>query len=146
MRVRRKSKKGRVIHTRVPEALDDEIKRRASGLGLSVSNLVRNVLQNTIDLVEDIVHDSTRVAGSARGEPVEPKRSARFRDSEGGRILGWQVAILNVNAACDTCNAILSKGTQAGIGVVEHAGPQLFRCERCLKEIRHDDEPNPSSE
>jgi hypothetical protein len=146
MRNRRSSKKERVIHTRVPEALDDEIKRRASGLGLSVSNLVRNVLQNTIGLVEDIVQDSTRVARSARGEPIGPARSTRFQGSEGGRILGWQVAILNVNAVCDTCNTILTKGTQAAIGVVEHPGPQLFRCERCLKEIRRDDEPKPSSE
>ena len=45
------SRKERVIHTRVPESLDDEIKRRATGLGLSVSNLVRNVLQHTFGLV-----------------------------------------------------------------------------------------------
>ena len=35
-------KKERVIHTRVPESLEAELRRRAQDLGISVSNLVRN--------------------------------------------------------------------------------------------------------
>ena len=34
-----KDKKANVIHTRVPDDLDAEIKRRAQSLGVSVSNL-----------------------------------------------------------------------------------------------------------
>jgi len=122
-------KRERVIHARVPESLDDEIKRKANDLGVTVSNLVRDVLENAIGLVEDIVSDSAQVARAARGEPVKA-RSARSR-SGSGQILGWQVAQLNVNAVCDTCNAILPKGTQAGIGIVDD-GPRPFRCEGCL--------------
>lgn len=124
-------KKDRVIHTRVPESLDDEIKRKAGNLGVSVSNLVRDVLENTIGLVEDIVSDSTRIARAARGEDLGPDRARRGRGAEPGPVLGWQVAILNVNAVCDTCNAILPKGTQAAIGIVD-GGTRPFRCEECL--------------
>ena len=138
MRVGRPTKKERVIHTRVPESLDEEIKRRATGLGLSVSNLVRNVLENSIGLVEDIVNDSTRLARSARGESTgSPVVRAPRGDSE-RPVLGWQVAILNVNAVCERCNAILPKGTQAGIGVIAGTGQRPFRCEGCLTEDKPD--------
>lgn len=124
-----KAKKDRVIHTRVPESLDDAIKRKAGNLGISVSNLVHDVLENTIGLVEDIVSDSTQIARAARGEPVHPSRARRARGAR--TVLGWQIAILNVNAVCDSCNAILPKGTQAAIGIVDD-GPRPFRCEPCV--------------
>ena len=127
-------KKERVIHTRVPESLDDEIKKKAGNLGLSVSNLVRNILQNTFGLVEDIVSDSAEVARSARGA-ADGLDAARARPRAGGRVLGWQLALLNVNAVCEACNAILPKGTQAGIGITDGSGPKPFRCEPCVKEI-----------
>ncbi len=40
-------KKAKVLHTRVPASLENELKTRARGLGLSVSTLVRNILGNT---------------------------------------------------------------------------------------------------
>ena len=49
-------RKKRVIHTRVPESLDRELRETASSLGVSVSNLVRNVLLNAFGLVGDILH------------------------------------------------------------------------------------------
>jgi hypothetical protein len=126
-------KRERVIHARVPESLDDEIKRKANDLGVTVSNLVRDVLENAIGLVEDIVSDSAMVARAARGEPLQG-RSARRREG-GGQVVGWQVAVLNVNAVCDTCNSVLPKGTQAGIGIVDE-GPRPFRCESCLATLK----------
>lgn len=126
-------KRERVIHARVPESLDDEIKRQAHDLGVTVSNLVRDVLSNAIGLVGDIVSDSAQVARAARGEPLK-QRPARRRDG-GGQVVGWQVAVLNLNAVCDTCNTILPKGTQAAIGIVDD-GPRPFRCESCLESIR----------
>src|SRR5215468_2765498 len=138
-------KKERVIHTRVPESLDDEIKRKATDLGLSVSNLVRNILQHTFGLVEDIVHDSAEIARSARhakaafkGQPTdaEPPLSAQ----RSGHVVGWHLAILTVNAVCDTCNAILAKGSRAGVGILDGPGPIPFRCQNCLKELADDDD------
>ena len=80
-----KELKERVIHTRVPESLDNEVKRRAGNLGLSVSNLVRNVLENAFGLVEDIVADSAEIARSARGDPSEMPRGV---PGPSGRVLG----------------------------------------------------------
>ncbi|MDX2169367.1 MAG: hypothetical protein SF182_20015 [Deltaproteobacteria bacterium] len=137
------SKKERVIHARIPESLDDEVKKRATDLGLSVSNLVRNVLQHAFGLVEDVVHDSAAIARAARdaraavtGGAPSPRRA----EPAAAQVLGWQRAVLNVNALCDRCNAILAKGTQAALGVLDQPGTPPFRCLTCLKEL--EDEPH----
>src|SRR5204863_7152741 len=84
-------RKEKVLHTRVPESLDRHIKRRARGLGMSVSTVVRNVLLSTFGLVEDIVTDSTTIALAMTGQPVAPAgghRAARAGQvAEGGPIL-----------------------------------------------------------
>ena len=136
-----RSRKERVIHTRVPESLDDEIKRRAGSLGLSVSNLVRNILENTFGLVEDIVADGAEIARSARGEMPRVHGAPRQP-----KVLGWTVAVLNVNAICERCNAMLPKGDRAGIGVVQGNGPAPFRCQSCLEEVSDVERRDDSSE
>src|SRR6516225_6979278 len=130
-------RKERVIATRVPEALDDAIRRRATSLGLSVSNLVRNVLQNSLGLVEDIVADSAQIARLARGE--RQRRARRTETLLAGasvpspRVLGWQVVRLAMNAVCEVCNAVLPRGSHAAVGVLESAGAIPVRCEKCLE-------------
>jgi|ERR1700687_795007 len=131
-------KKEKVIHTRISESLDDEIKRKATRLGISVSNLVRNVLLNTFGLVEDIVADSANIAKSARSRDAgeESGRGAHATDNnhngDRGRVVGWQKVILNLNAVCDSCNGILKKGTQGGIAVTERPGAKMIVCKGCL--------------
>jgi hypothetical protein len=139
-------KKERVIHARIPESLDDEVKKRATDLGLSVSNLVRNVLQHAFGLVEDVVHDSAAIARAARDAKAAvtggaPTAAPRRSESGTAQVLGWQRAVLNVNAVCDRCNTILAKGSQAALGVLDRGGPPPFRCLTCLKELEdeHDD-------
>ena len=122
-----KDKKANVIHTRVPDDLDAEIKRRAQSLGVSVSNLVRNVLSHTFGLVGDIVADGAQIARSARDGSPAPTH-----------VLGWQELTLNLNAVCDRCNAILARGTVATVAVTEGPGPRPFRCLTCVKELGHD--------
>src|SRR5262249_29322297 len=113
-----KEKKEKVIHTRISESLDDEIRERANRLGLSVSNLVRNVLLNTFGLVEDIVADSANIgrasgrgSSKARHAAARERRRAAADEEAEANVIGWQEVVLNRNAVCDTCNAILKKGT-----------------------------------
>ncbi len=134
--------KASVIHTRIPESLDREIKRRADSLGLSVSNLVRNILQNTFGLVEGIVSDSASIArvasGGLGGTASGAGRSAERMGGEPATepaVLGWQELVLAVNALCERCNAILPKGTPAAVGVTEAPGRRPFLCCACLAEL-----------
>lgn len=111
----------RVLHTRIPESLDEAIRARAAGLGMSVSNLVRNVLANALEVVE-------AAAGLAPPVPRAPGAPV---------VLGWQEAVLARNAVCDRCNQILPRGSRAAIAVVEPVGaaPRPIRCLSCLEEI-----------
>lgn len=135
-----REKKERVIHTRVSESLDEELKEKAASLGLSVSNLVRNVLQNTLGLVEDIVADSASVARSARGDGVAkatgPSAAAPSPAAADAPVLGWQLVVLNLNAICVQCNDILVKGAEAAIGVTDRPGAKPVMCPACLAGLR----------
>lgn len=126
-------KKERVLHTRVPERLENELRERAADLGISVSNLVRNVLDHAFGLVGDVVADSHAVARAARGgrgaarAPVAPAGPVALAD-----VLGWQPIVLGKNAVCARCNELLPRGKDAAIGV----GTQLVVCPACLEELR----------
>jgi hypothetical protein len=47
-----KSPKEKVLHTRVPEALDTQIKALADALRVPVSSLVRNILEDSVALMD----------------------------------------------------------------------------------------------
>jgi len=125
--------KDRVIHTRVPESLEAHLRERANELGMSVSNLVRNVLGHAFGLVGDVVADSHAIARAARGDkksgatPVGAAPSAASIDD----VVGWQSIVLGKNAVCARCNSILPRGKSAAIG----AGTQLIVCPPCLEEL-----------
>jgi hypothetical protein len=129
-------RKARVLHTRIPEHLDEEIRKKAGSLGISVSNLVRNVLANTFGLVEDIVADSASVARTARGEDHPPKKPA-----EAPSVLGFQTVTLNQNALCERCNAILPRGASAGVGVTDGPGPRPILCLPCVEKTTNPETP-----
>src|SRR5205085_2615707 len=103
--------KERVIHTRVPESLEAELRHRAQDLGISVSNLVRNVLGHAFGLVGDVVADSHAIARAAKGQ----------RKSDD--VVAWQPITLAKNAVCARCNEVLGKGTHGAIGVTESGAP-----------------------
>lgn len=135
-------KKEKVLHARIPESLDDELRQRAASLGMSVSNLVRNILDNTFDLVEDVIVDSSRVARSARGQraSARPPVDDELAPPELSEIIGWQPLVLNLNAVCFVCNAILPRGSEAAIAVTQASGPRPIICPDCLERSSHDDD------
>lgn len=135
-------RKERVLHTRVPQSLESELKGRAEQLGTSVSNLVRHILQNTFDMVEDIVADSASIARAAKDvSPTVATSTRRGTETAAPQapsaaaptILGWQPLLLNVNAICEGCNDILPKGTSAHVSVLSSPGQHTFRCNTCAQ-------------
>jgi hypothetical protein len=123
-------RKERVLHTRVPESLDDAIRAAASDLGMSVSNLVRNVLANALEVVEAATQQVPKRAAAA----AATVRGASARDEA---VLAWQEATLNLNAVCEKCNAILPRGTRAAIAIPDRPTAQRsLRCLPCLEELQ----------
>lgn len=133
---KRAPRKEKVIHARVSESLDEQLKLRAEQLGVSVSNLVRNLLQHTMGLVGDIVVDGARIARSARGEvpTVQPPSPPEPPPVVASPVVGWQEAVLNLNAVCEQCNALLPVGSRAAIGITD-AQRKPVLCRACLEEL-----------
>jgi len=119
-------KKERVIHTRVPESLEAQLRERAQELGVSVSNLVRNVIGHAFGLVGDVAADSHAIARAARGEKKTP-------DPDDDDVIGWQTLTLAKNAVCARCNTILPKGKQAAIGMTGRGAVGPIVCTPCME-------------
>lgn len=138
---KRKQRKPKVLQARIPEHLDEELRGRAEQLGLSVSTVVRNVLLNTFNLVEDVVSDSARIARAVHGRTAVTQppatKGAAPETAEPAAILGWQEVTLNRNGVCEHCNAILTRGSRAAIGVPTGPRPALL-CQSCLGKLAED--------
>lgn len=137
-RRKRNQAKDRVLQARIPEQLDQELRGRAEQLGLSVSTIVRNVLLHTFNLVEGVVTDSSQIARALSGRPEKQSTSQNALPAPTTEpydtvdsVIGWQTVVLNKNAVCEQCNAILPMGDSAAIGVP--AGPRaILICPPCL--------------
>ena len=68
-------RKERVLHTRISEELADDIRRIADDLRVPVSNIVRNVLEETFSVVERVTDD----VGDLLEEVVDEAEAARQR-------------------------------------------------------------------
>lgn len=128
-------RKERVIHTRVPERLEAELRERADALGMSVSNLIRNVLGNAVGLVGEVVADGKAVARAARHDGALRTPAAHGAAPAGVAIddvIGWQPLVLAKNAVCARCNALLPRGSSAGLSA---DGGRVVVCAACLQEL-----------
>lgn len=90
-----RQRKDRLIQTRVPQNLENTLKDEARRRRLSVSHLIRNVLEDTFNLVDNVVtevdrvvtdsvemaqtfkRDAARLAATARGETAHRTSSSR---------------------------------------------------------------------
>ncbi|MFT7625255.1 MAG: plasmid stability protein [Myxococcota bacterium] len=128
---KKSEKKERVIHTRVPESLDEELRERAAKLGISVSNLVRNVLRNAFDLVEEVLVDTAGLARSARGD--DPEQAPQ--PAPAPQPLGRMKLILERNALCTSCNGLLPRGSEAAVAITTAGASAEMICLHCLEEV-----------
>jgi hypothetical protein len=132
--MRRRNRHERWLHARIPEELEDALKREALRRRWPVSTLVRDVLEGALDMVEHIVEDSVEIARRSRGErgsppPLRPRRTL-------DAVYGWQELILNRDAECAHCEARLGVGDGAYRGLSDEPGPPAFLCRTCIRRLR----------
>ena len=127
------AKKERVLHTRIPAVLEQELKAAAAALRIPVSNLVRTILEDAVaiaDRASEKVEDKlTRAARTVHDE------RGRFRERVSRDPLKDLVAYQNVTmasvGACAKCDTELSPGQAASLAVLSRPGPVLFVCPSC---------------
>lgn len=123
-------RKERVLHTRVPEVLEQELKRLAESLRVPVSNVVRTILEDAVDAMDaagsaaegqirgvaDRLREQRARLRHAAVEPVAPSPAPPPGPPLAG-IVGFQPLLLARDGACSVCGTPLAAGSQAWLGV-----------------------------
>ncbi|RLB57188.1 MAG: hypothetical protein DRI90_18185 [Deltaproteobacteria bacterium] len=147
-------RKERVLHTRVPVVLEQELKRLAGSLRVPVSNVVRTILEDAVDTIDSV---GQLAEGELRGVAERLSRHrGRLRKSAGSKpkpesvpadpepreasplaplagLVGYQPLLLARDERCGLCGRILSVGQEAYLGIREVAGgPQVIIGRECL--------------
>ncbi len=131
--------KERVLHTRVPAVLDQELKRLAKSLRVPVSNVVRSILEDALSAVENVGRRAEGELQSATDRIArERARIRQDRQEEGGRtkderpraplagVLGFVPFILAQPATCTLTGRNLESGTEALSGIDEDTGRRVI--------------------
>ena len=121
-RGRNRARKDHVLQARVPESLYRDLVGQARRLRVPVSNLVRNILEDSLRVVENIVDGSLDIA-----EALAPKVEQETLEA----VLGWQSMSANRSLVCARCGKAIPKDSEAFAGVGAPAGKTIVICEVC---------------
>lgn len=142
----RSERKERVLHTRVPGVLVEQLKQLAEGMKVPVSNLVRTALQEAVGALSamsrktegELREFAARVGAPRRDEDTDPSPSADPSPPsppeppplEG--IVGFQRMTLARDAVCRLSGRPLAAGEEAYFGVRDGEGPLVIVAPECV--------------
>lgn len=133
-------KKERVLHTRVPAVLEQELKRFADNLRVPVSNLVRTILEDALQ-VADVASNNVEERLRKAAESIEHERTKLKqrvqREDPLAKVFAFQEVTLAQPAQCAKCNARLDAGARAFLGLTDppahgRPAPRILACAACL--------------
>ncbi|MBW2229088.1 MAG: ribbon-helix-helix protein, CopG family [Deltaproteobacteria bacterium] len=155
-------RKDRLVQARVPRELEASLKEEARRRRLSVSHLVRNVLEDALKLVDGVVHDVDRIVSDSvhlarsLGRGAERSHAGHDREaSVGGRtreatredmrgetaddlshVYAWNEVVLHRPAACSSCGRALERGQRGYAGLSDEPGAaRAWLCEGCVARL-----------
>jgi hypothetical protein len=151
-----KTRKDRLVQARVPRELEETLKEEARRRRLTVSHLVRNVLEDAFLLVDGLVHDVDRIVSDSvtlarslgRSAPPQGERDGNRKGEDhgdgptaaGGRtgedlsqVYAWNEVVLHRAARCSSCGASLARGQHAYAGLSDvPRATRSWLCETCI--------------
>jgi hypothetical protein len=139
-------RKDRLIQTRVDEELETALKNEATRRRLPVSQLVRNILHDTLHLVDGvvdgvdaIVQDSVKLAKRAGADArrlVSPRAEGTADLSD---VYAWNEVIVNQPGACARCRIALTPGEPAFVGLRDDPSRgRAWLCPPCIGRLEDD--------
>lgn len=96
--------KGKVVHTRVSEELYEKIKQKSKAHRVTVSNLIRNLVEDAIDISGDVVS-------------LVDQRIKEYLDKD-TEIIGFQSFVLSKDTKCEVTGVDLKKGKRAYLAIL----------------------------
>jgi hypothetical protein len=134
----RDEKKERVLHTRVPAVLEQELKRFADSLRIPVSNLVRTILEDALE-VADAASENVegRLKSAAKQLAKERERiKSKVKIDPLRDVFAFQEITLAQPGQCAKCRESLGAGQRAHMGLTDtppgKGRPKIFVCDECL--------------
>jgi len=133
----RGNKKERVLHTRVPAVLERELKRFADNLRVPVSNLVRTILEDALNVADAATENvEERLKKAAHQLEVERERiKKRVLHDPLADVFAFQTVTLAQAAQCVKCQREMKPGERAHLGLTDgppKPGRRIFACDACL--------------
>ena len=148
----------------MPRELETRLKQEASRQRVTLSHLVRSLLEDTVALVDGVLEsvdeivadsvglaesvgrDALRLARTASRESrrvVEEVREGRARGepdampSHLAHVDAWNPVILNQPVNCAQCDREIGRGGQGYLGLAQDQGvrPRVWLCSRCIGEL-----------
>ena len=119
--------KQKIVNTRVSNDLYDTISSRARARGVTISNLIRNIVEDSLDISGEVVNI------------VDEKIKNRLKGT-GIRIIGYQQLTLANEAECDICGKELKKGALVYITFTDNKSESLVICAESKKELESENE------
>ena len=147
---RRHPRKDRLIQTRVPADLESTLKEEAERRRLSVSHLIRSILEDTFQLVDDVVSDFDKVVSDSMDLARNVRRNAAklaapsppAADIASGwdqglsDIYGWNELVLQRGAQCRRCTAQIERGSTAFLGLTDKVRRgRVWLCASCIQAL-----------
>jgi predicted Zn-ribbon and HTH transcriptional regulator len=131
------AKKERVLHTRVPAVLERELKRFADNLRIPVSNLVRTILEDALNVADAASENvEERLKNAAKHlEQEREKLKKRVHPDPLADVFAFQPVTLAQPARCAKCEAEMRRGQRANLGLTDGtraASERVFVCDACL--------------
>ncbi len=161
-RPREAPRKDRLVQTRVPRHLEATLKHEAQRRRVSVSQLIRNVLEDAFQLVDgvvtdvdQIVQDSLHLARNVRRSAqrmASPDRPSEARDADIdadidsgpgddesddlAHVYAWNELVLHRPAACSGCDVEIARGERGYAGLSDDPkAPRVWLCAHCASEL-----------
>lgn len=143
-------RKDRLIQTRVPRQLESTLKQEARRQRLTVSHLIRNMLEESFQLVDGVVADANkivsdsvnlartvsrgavRVAAASRNEELPEAPDGDDLD----HVYAWNEVVLHQAASCSRCGAEIARGETGYAGLSDTpARPRAWLCAGCIESL-----------
>lgn len=155
-RITGSEKKERVLHTRVPAVLEQELKRLAATLRVPVSNVVRTILEDALLTVESVgrraedeLHSATERLARQRAElrrrehAEEAEEEPEPADPLAG-VLGFTPIVLARPATCAVTGREMKAGEDALTGIDERTNRRVVVSKDVLSSLADPDEEESS--
>jgi hypothetical protein len=109
-------RKEEYLGARVPKELRDKVIARARDLGIPVSILIRNLLEEAFGRAEE---------GAAGAE-----RAVRYPG-----VLGWEDIVLNRAMPCTACGRAMATGARVTLGLGAPGEDHVILCDQCSESL-----------